>query len=267
MHCIKIGFGQAFHYSSINRMLTADELTSTLAAWQHELNINANPEKIAIFKRFFKTGPGEYGEGDEFIGLSVPDNRRVSKRYYNTDIQVIDRMLEQQIHEYRLAALLALVERYHKERQPLGRTSIALYYVDKCHLANNWDLVDLSAPYIVGRQLSDGLMMDTIRRLSRSTLIWERRVAVVSTLMPVRKGMTGPAIEMCDSLVADPHTLIHKAVGWVLREVGKHDADAMRTFISGHIGQMSAVTLSYATERLSADERRQWRELRKSATQ
>lgn len=236
------------------------------AQWKSELSAIADSGKIDVFNRFFKTGPGEYGHGDTFIGISVPDNRAISRRYHDTDISAIDSMIDDQVHEYRLAGLLALVERYRRTHDDDTRRSIADHYVTICHKANNWDLVDLSAPYILGHELAAGRNVDTVRRLAASPVLWERRVAVVSTLMPVRNGDTGLAYELCGRLLTDPHPLMRKATGWVLRECGKHDRRSLDSFLETNIARISAITLSYAIEKHDKPERDRWRTLRKDIT-
>ena len=235
-----------------------------LKKWQDELTTSASHDKIADLSRFFKTAPGEYAEGDRFIGLSVPDNRRISKKYFHADLPTITAMLDSEIHEFRLAGFLALVERYHKA-EAKDRQAIAKFYLDNCHKANNWDLVDLSAQYIIGEELLRGRSFDNIMRLAASTLLWHRRVAVVSTLMPVRKCRLDEAFEMCHRLISDTEPLMHKAVGWVLRECGKKDRRRLELFLDQHIDSISATTLSYATEHFSPAEREYWRTSRKAS--
>lgn len=236
-----------------------------LKIWQDELTASASPEKIADYSRFFKTAPGEYAEGDSFIGLSVPDNRRISKKYFQADLQTINAMLDSEIHEFRLAGFIALVERYRKAKTDSDRQAIAKFYLDNSHKADNWDLVDLSAEYIIGEELLSGRSADDILRLSASTLLWHRRVAIVSTLMPVRKGHLDEAFEMCRRLISDTEPLMRKAVGWVLRECGKKDRARVDSFLENHIGLISAITLSYAIEKHTPEERSQWREKRKKS--
>lgn len=229
--------------------------------WKRQLAAKARPEKIAILSRFFKTRPGEYGHGDIFIGLSVPDNRAISKEYADAPPEVICGMLAERVHEHRLAALLALVARYRRNPEE----TVKLYLSHLRHI-NNWDLVDLSAPYIIGEELRHGRHIDTVAAMASDANMWARRVAVVSTLRPVMKSAsTQLALSQCARLVDDSHPLMRKAVGWVLREVGKKDLQAMLAFIGEHIATISATTLSYATERLPRDERILWRQRRKEA--
>ncbi|MGN0219004.1 MAG: DNA alkylation repair protein, partial [Muribaculaceae bacterium] len=174
----------------------------------------------------------------------------------------ISEMLASPIHEHRLGALIALVEKYKKTKSEAGRREIADYYVSVCHLANNWDLVDLSAPYILGCELSTGNYHDTVRRFVASECLWERRVAVVATLMRVRHGQLDLALEMCLKSLDDPEPLMRKATGWILREVGKKDVEALQSFLRDNIDRLSSITLSYATEKLSPSERSELRNMR-----
>lgn len=236
-----------------------------LKIWQDELTASASHDKIADLSRFFKTAPGEYAEGDQFIGLSVPDNRRISKKYFQADLSIITAMLDSEIHEFRLAGFLALVERYRKAKTDTDRRAITKFYLDNCHKADNWDLVDLSAEYIIGEELLAGRSANDILRLSSSPLLWHRRVAVVSTLMPVRKGRLDEAFEMCHRHISDTEPLMRKAVGWVLRECGKKDRRRLELFLDQQIDSISATTLSYATEHFSPAEREYWRTSRKAS--
>lgn len=236
-----------------------------LKIWQDELTASASHDKIADLSRFFKTAPGEYAEGDRFIGLSVPDNRRISKKYFLADMSIITAMLDSEIHEFRLAGFLALVERYRKAKTDTDRRAITKFYLDNCNKADNWDLVDLSAEYIIGEELLAGRSANDILRLSSSPLLWHRRVAVVSTLMPVRKGRLDEAFEMCHRHISDTEPLMRKAVGWVLRECGKKDRRRLELFLDQHIDSISATTLSYATEHFSPAEREYWRTSRKAS--
>lgn len=236
-------------------------MTDLLNKWQTELNSVANPEKAEVFTHFFKTGEGEYGYGDRFIGVVVPANRAISKNYAQLPFDTIARMITHPIHEYRLGGFLALVARYRKDPD-----NTAAFYIANIPHANNWDLVDLSAPYILGEELRKGRHIETIRRMAKDDNLWVRRASVVSTLQPIRKHeLIDLALEICDILISDPHPLMRKAVGWVLREIGKKDIATMRSFLSNHLSTISATTLSYAIERLSPQERTEWRTNRKSA--
>lgn len=234
-----------------------------ITQWQKELEDAAEPSRIEAFNRFFKNGKGEYGEGDIFIGLSVPANRSISKKYFSCTLDEISEMLSSPIHEHRLGALLALVEKYKKAIDITQKEAIASYYIQNCHRANNWDLVDLSAPYILGCELATGKHLDTARRLTASECLWERRTAIVATLRCIRMKQLDLALELCEKLLEDPEALMQKATGWVLRELGKKDTDILRGFLIGHIARISSTTLSYATEKFTPSERSELRHMRK----
>ncbi|MDE6702859.1 MAG: DNA alkylation repair protein [Muribaculaceae bacterium] len=232
--------------------------------WTRQLNERAKPEKISDLMRFFKCGPGEYAEGDIFIGLTVPDNRAVSRTFFDAPIEIIDSMIDNPVHEYRLAGLLALVERYRKTKDPVGRNEIARHYIEICHKANNWDLVDLSTEYILGHEIVAGRCLDDIERLSNSDNLWEQRVAIIATLTPIRQGELDLAFELCHRYISRPHPLLRKAVGWILRECGKKDRGRLEEFLAEHISEISATSLSYATEHFTPEARLKWRTLRKN---
>ena len=221
--------------------------------WQEELRKAANPEKIKIFMSFFKTGKGEYGEGDKFIGLSVPENRKIAKKYSNCDFGVIDQMLQHEIHEFRLSAFLALIEKFKKCKNIESQKKIVDFYVTRGTLANNWDLVDLSAPYILGTYMVTNPLPQYLEKLSNSTNLWEQRIAIVSTLMLIRHNKFDDSIQLCKQYLSHPHPLIHKATGWMLREIGKRDESILLEFIDNYYSKMSRTTLRYAIERLNPE--------------
>lgn len=234
-----------------------------LTEWQHELTAAGSDEKRKVLERFFKTGPGEYGEGDKFIGVTVPANRAISKKYHTSDMDEILAMIDSDVHEFRLAGLLVLVERYKKTKAREEKERIAALYLGHCHKANNWDLVDLSAPYIVGEELAEGRGKGVTDGLLASGNLWRERVAIVSMLTLIRKGNIETPMATATKLLGHPHDLIKKATGWVLRECGKKNPEALRHYLKEHIGRVSTTTLSYAIERFDKAEQKQWREERK----
>lgn len=236
-----------------------------LERWQAALMACASEEKSRVLARFFKTGEGEYGEGDVFAGIVVPDCRRVSVGFANAPLEAIDAMLRHEVHEFRLAGFLALVRRYSSSRDREERMDIAGFYVEHADCANNWDLVDLSAPYILGAELVEGRGQDMIDMLSANECVWHKRIAMVSTMALIRRGRVDLALRLAVPLVGHPHLLLQKASGWMLREVGKRDMEALRGFLRGNVGRMSATALSYATEKMLKGEREYWRSLRKGA--
>lgn len=226
----------------------------TVETWQDELRLVAHSEKIPDLMRFFKTGRGEYGEGDIFIGIYVPDNRRISKGYAVLSLCEIGRMLDSPVHEFRLAGFLALVEKYRKSPQSY-KGEIADFYFANCHKANNWDLVDLSTEYILGVEYANGNRLEELNTLINSDNLWRQRVAMVAMLTPVRQGILDLPLSVADMLLEHPHNLMQKAVGWVLREVGKKDMARLIDYININIHRISPVTLSCATEKMSKDKR------------
>ncbi|MBE6317407.1 MAG: DNA alkylation repair protein [Bacteroidales bacterium] len=227
--------------------------------WQEELRSVANPDNAKIFMSFFKTGKGEYGEGDKFIGLSVPENRKIAKRYFNADLSIIDQMLKSEIHEFRLSGFLALVERFKKCKDSDEQKSIVEFYVTRGTFANNWDLVDLSAPYILGAYLLANPSYPTpLYDLSSSSNLWLQRIAIVSTLTLIRHRKFNDTILLAEKYLSHSHPLIHKATGWMLREIGKKDIDTLLSFLNKYATTMPRVTLRYAIEKLTQEQRKEF---------
>lgn len=227
-------------------------METTVQNWKEELAKVARPEKVKILSSFFKTGPGEYGEGDKFIGVTVPDNRSVARRYATAPTEIILEMIKSPIHEHRLSGLLALVARYKKTKQIIDKKEIVDFYLAECaRRANNWDLVDLSAPYILGHWLTINPSPTLLDMLSRSDNLWEQRVAIVATYPIIRSGNPVETFRIAERYIAHSHQLIHKATGWMLREVGKHCGEpVLLDFLDDHAPAMPRVMLSYAIERL-----------------
>lgn len=229
--------------------------------WKQQLKNLANPEKAKILARFFKTGKGEYGEGDIFLGVTVPQNREVAKKFFVAPLDQFIPLLHSDIHEFRLSALIALVLRYKKFKDEASRKEIVDFYLANTTYINNWDLVDLSCTYILG----DYLMTrphDILFELSNSTNMWEQRIAIVSTLAFVRNGEFATAISLAEKYLNHTHDLIHKATGWVLREAGKKDIATLRAFLDAHAPQMPRTALRYAIEKLSQDERKKYMQMK-----
>ncbi len=231
--------------------------------WQEELDAVSRPEKVKILSSFFKCGKGEYGEGDCFVGITVPDNRRISERYHALPLDDISVMLGSGIHEYRLAALLALVKRYAKTKTPDERDTIVDFYLANTSHINNWDLVDLSAPKILGRHLLAHPSPTLLDRLAESDSLWEQRIAVVSTYTLIKSGRYDDTLRIAKRFLSHRHDLIHKAVGWMLREVGKMDIDILAGFLDKHATEMPRTMLRYAIEKMPQERRRHYMNLRK----
>lgn len=216
----------------------------------------ASPEKAAIARRFFKTGPGEYGEGDEFIGLTVPETRSLVKSCDELADDDILSLLRCSIHEERLLALLCLVHRFERGDEN-ARKRVFDLYLKNTRWINNWDLVDTSAPHIVGRWL---LARDRtlLRRLAKSSSLWERRIAILATQTFIRHGEFAGTLDIVKSLLRDSPDLIHKACGWMLREIGNRDMAVLEGFLEKHASTMPRTMLRYAIEKLPEKQRKAW---------
>ena len=224
-----------------------------------ELKSMAEPEKAAILQRFFKTGPSEYGEGDIFIGVMVPQSRQVAKKFNQLPLGEVRTLLYSRVHEERLVALLILAWRYSSASSSREKEEIVKFYLDHIKRVNNWDLVDLSAPNILGAHLVDrDGRRRLLYRLAGSENVWERRIAIVATHHFIRNGDFSDTLKIAEMLLQDRHDLIHKAVGWMLREVGKRDAAAEEEFLEKHCSVMPRTMLRYAIERLSERKRRRY---------
>ena len=224
-----------------------------------ELKSMAEPEKAAILQRFFKTGPSQYGEGDIFIGVMVPQSRQVAKKFNQLPLGEVRTLLYSRVHEERLVALLILAWRYSSASSSREKEQIVKFYLDHIKRVNNWDLVDLSAPNILGAHLVDrDGRRRLLYRLAGSENVWERRIAIVTTHHFIRNGDFSDTLKIAEMLLQDRHDLIHKAVGWMLREVGKRDAAAEKEFLEKHCSVMPRTMLRYAIERLSERKRRRY---------
>jgi 3-methyladenine DNA glycosylase AlkD len=216
----------------------------------------ANPDKAKILQGFFKTGPGEYGEGDRFLGLVVPVIRKLAKQYQDTPIGEVKKLLMSAIHEERLLALLMLVQRYQKGDDGLKKIVYGLY-LESTGYINNWDLVDLSAEKIVGPYLRDRARRP-LYRLAKSKSLWERRIAIISTFHYIKNHDYRDTLAVAELLLEDAEDLIHKAVGWMLREVGKRDMGAEEGFLRAHYRSMPRTMLRYAIERFPESKRKKY---------
>ena len=224
-----------------------------------ELNKLANPKQARVLQRFFKTKPGEYGEGDIFFGIKVPIQRQVVKKYYkDLPISEIPKLLRTKVHEYRLTALLIMVAKFNaKNITKSDRKKIYNLYLKNTKYINNWDLVDLSAPNIVGVYLSDK-PRTILYKLAKSRSLWERRIAILATFTFIRDNDFKDTLKIARILLRDKHDLIHKAVGWMLREIGKRDLSQEENFLQAHYQVMPRVTLRYAIERFKETKRRHY---------
>jgi 3-methyladenine DNA glycosylase AlkD len=223
-----------------------------------ELQGLADPGRAKIMQGFFKTGPGQYGEGDVFIGVTVPQSRQVAKRFGNLALGEIKDLLCSGVHEERFVALLILVQKYSKAPD---KKKIVKFYLDNIKQVDNWDLVDLSAPCILGAHLIDK-DRKLLYRLARSGNVWERRIAIVATYHFIRNNDFADTLKIAAMLLQDRHDLIHKAAGWMLREVGKRNTAIEEEFLVEHCRVMPRTMLRYAVERLP--ERKKHRYMMKS---
>jgi 3-methyladenine DNA glycosylase AlkD len=218
----------------------------------------ADPAQVAGLSRFFKTGAGEYGEGDVFIGVRVPDLRRAIRPFRGLPLDEVDALLDDVVHEHRLAGVLLLVARYPRAPEEVVERYLAAVRRGR---VNNWDLVDASSEFILGPWLLDrdrGLLFE----LAASEMLWERRVAMLATFEFIKHGDPSTTFALAERLLGDRHDLMQKAVGWMLREVGKRVArEPLIAFLDAHAAAMPRTMLSYATEHLTPDERAHYRAL------
>ncbi len=218
------------------------------AAIQQELANLADLGHAVILQRFFKTGPGEYGEGDRFRGLRVPVLRQMAKKYRHLSLAAAEGLLQSPFHEDRLLALFILIHQYYQGDLAL-QGDIHRLYLKRRSFVNNWDLVDASAPHLVGHYLNDRAK-DLLTRLAASGGLWERRMAIIATFHFIKQGNFDETLRVARLLLGDTEDLIHKAVGWMLREVGKRQAAVAETFLQAHYRSMPRTMLRYAIERL-----------------
>ncbi len=233
-----------------------------LSELRAELRQYVNPDKAAFFPRFFKTGPGQYGEGDKFLGLTVPDQRIVAKKFRDLPIQDVEQLLLSEWHEERLTALIILVIRF-KKADASGQKEIYEFYLAHTDRINNWDLVDTSARDIVGGYLyAHPELLPVLDALAASPVLWERRIAIIATFYFLTKGEPDVTMKLADVLLHDQEDLMHKAVGWMLREMGKRvDQQLLLSFLDEHASEMPRTTLRYAIEHLSPQTRQHYMRL------
>jgi 3-methyladenine DNA glycosylase AlkD len=220
----------------------------------------SRPEKEATFAWFFKTGPGQYGEGDVFIGAKVPETRSVAAKFKHLASHEIDELLASRIHEERQCGLFILVGQFKRAKTPGAQQELFDHYLNLVYegRVNNWDLVDATAPYLGAFLIGKPDAVTLLEKLARSEKLWERRVAIVFTFAFIRVGEVREAVHIAEMLLEDKHDLIHKASGWMLREVGKRDIAELRNFLSRFAATMPRTMLRYAIEKLDEPERKRW---------
>lgn len=229
----------------------------TTASPQQQLKKLANPKKAIGVARFFKTGKGEYGEGDMFLGITVPQIRIVAKQCKDLSLKEMEKLLQSKIHEERLLALIILVNQFKKADEDKQKQIFDLYLSNTKYI-NNWDLVDVSAEYIVGGYLIDR-SKTILKTLAQSKLLWERRIAIIATFQFIKQKQHEHTFIIAKILLRDDHDLIHKAVGWMLREVGKRISETIEeTFLQQHYQQMPRTMLRYAIERFEEKKRKKY---------
>ncbi|MFZ2193679.1 MAG: DNA alkylation repair protein [Candidatus Moraniibacteriota bacterium] len=217
-----------------------------------------NPAKASVLERFFKTGKGEYGEGDIFWGIVVPDIRSVARKYFSEiSFSDLKYLLSQPTHELRFSAIAILVLKYQKAKTEPDKEVIAKFYLKNLKGINNWDLVDLSAPQILGDYFFDK-NKEVLYELAYSKNLWKKRIAILSTFGFIRKNEFVDTLKIAEILLFDRHDLIHKAVGWMLREIGKRDKEKEIVFLKKYSKQMPRTTLRYAIEKFEERERKSW---------
>lgn len=223
-----------------NKSVTAAAARSTLKKF-------ARPASTKGIAQFFKTGKGEYGEGDVFYGVTVPETRSVAKRFQHLPLTECKKLLRSKVHEERLLALLILVSQFERG-DDADRAAIYSFYMKNLKWVNNWDLVDSSAHYIVGAHLLDRSRAP-LYKLARSKNLWEKRIAIIATFWFIRRNDYSDALKISEILLQDDHDLIHKAVGWMLREIGNRDLATEQKFLRKHYQKMPRTMLRYAIEK------------------
>ena len=222
-----------------------------------ELYLYKNDEKAAFLPRFFKTGKGEYGEGDLFIGIVVPDIRKVAKAHRQASLNSLHELLQSPIHEYRMVALFILTDHFEREKEEKKQEEYVRFYIDHVDAINNWDLVDLSCYKLLGRWLEKRektLLYDW----AKTDHLWKQRIAMVSCMHFVRNHQFDDTLAIADILLHHPHDLIHKAVGWILREAGKKDREVLTAYLLPRYREMPRTMLRYAIEHFPEPERKRF---------
>jgi len=221
-----------------------------------ELSQLGDPNRAKNLSRFFKTGKGQYGEGDVFLGITVPEQRKVAKKFDDLPLNDLQELLNSEIHEHRFTALVILIAKYRKAEKS-RKKEILEFYLENTENINNWDLVDLSAPRIVGDYLINK-ERSNLYKLAKSNNLWERRISILSTFTFIAKNDFKDALNISELLLHDEHDLIHKAVGWALREIGKRDQITEEQFLTKHYLHMPRTMLRYAIEKFTEKKRKKY---------
>jgi len=225
-----------------------------------ELKALAKPNKARDLQRFFKTGPGEYAEGDVFLGVVVPQNRRIAKKYSDLSLSEIKKLIDSDFHEVRFCGLLILVSQFERAKTRTLQKRYFDFYLRqlKAGQINNWDLIDVTGVRMCRYLVDEKSALLTLKKLALSKNLWQRRMAVIFTFAFQKVGDPYPALTMADLLLKDKHDLIHKAVGWALRELGKKDGPLLRNYLKINAHKMPRTMLRYSIEKFSPSERKRW---------
>ena len=220
---------------------------------KQELLSHADQQKAAVYARFFKTGKGEYGEGDIFLGLTVPEQRKIAQKYIAAPLAAVQKLLESKYHEFRLTGFFILVYKFQRQPSP----ELVDFYIQHKARANNWDLIDCVADKILGTWLldKDNEEKSILYELARSDSLWDRRIAIISTFAFIKNRKFEDTLRIAEILLHDDHDLIHKSVGWMLREVGKRDQSVLEGFLKRYSPTMPRTMLRYAIEKFDAEKR------------
>lgn len=237
---------------------------STASKVINSLKELSDPKKAAFFPKFFKTGPGQYGEGDKFMGISVPQIRSVVKEFRDLPLPEVAILLASPWHEARLLGALILVDQFRRS-DAKGRAKLHTFYVKNLKGINNWDIVDSSAPDLVGKMVLETGDAAILKKLASSKKLWSERVAVVATLALIRAGKFQEVQDLSIHFINHPHDLMHKAVGWMLREMGKKDEVTLKKFLDRYAGQLPRTALRYSIERLSEKDKKKYMTMKRSA--
>ncbi|PXV62205.1 3-methyladenine DNA glycosylase AlkD [Dysgonomonas alginatilytica] len=221
---------------------------------QKQLEQVFSPEKRDFLPYFFKTGKGQYGEGDKFIGVVVPDIRKIAKANKTLSFDEVTKLLNNEYHECRMCALFILIEQYKKSKEE-DKKLLVDFYLTHSHRINNWDLVDLSAKDILGEYLLDKKDRSILYKLAKSDLLWDQRIAVIATHAFIKKNDFNDILRLSEELLPHKHDLMHKATGWMLREAGKRDKKVLLDFLDKHYRKMPRTMLRYSIEKLTPEEK------------
>jgi len=218
-----------------------------------------NTKKAKLLQGFFKTGKGEYGEGDIFLGVSVPSQRKIAKKYLVISLEEIEKLLKSKIHEERLTALIILTYKYEKTKSEIGKKAIYNFYLNNTKHINNWDLVDVTTPKIVGAYLLEHEEEKNILyKLATSKNLWSKRISILATFPFIKAGKLNDSIKLSELFLKEKHDLMHKATGWMLREVGKKDEQVLTAFLDKHVKEMPRTMLRYSIEKFPEEKRQSY---------